>query len=106
MARLRLPSTSGEPIASSRNGTPTPRKARLIGAPNSIGGSSSPITNSGSATTSPASGPLIPTSNSDRRVLSALRMKITAPSVPRLPGIGSGMKNGSVTLTRWRRAAT
>ena len=62
-----------------------------------------PITSNGIATTSPATGPAAPTSNSASRLRIGSSIEITAPIVPK-PN-GSGMKYGSDAGTRRIRAA-
>ena len=51
-----------------------------------------PINNTGIATTSPASGPAMPTSSNTRRFLIGAFIRINAPNVPNGLIIGNGRK--------------
>ncbi len=62
-----------------------------------------PSTYTGTATTRPASGPATAMSNSDRRSRIAPRSRMTAPSVPKKNGGGTGMKYGRETGIPCRR---
>src|SRR5579883_364581 len=57
------------------------------------------------ASAMPARGPDAPMSSNARRVGITLRMRMTAPMVPKSDTNGSGMKYGRDASTRWSRAA-
>ena len=65
--------------------------------------SATPAHSTGSSAAKPASGPAAATSKAQRRVGGLFRRRMKAPNVP--ANVGPGMKIGSETASRWRRAA-
>src|ERR1044072_3768502 len=87
-------------FASRRNNNGSLKKIAPFGEGGNDGPTvNTPITDSGNATTNPASGPANPISNSARRDGIGERILINAPNVPVKNNGGAGMKNGSVALT-------